>query len=245
GVQCRAQRGCCARPAASPCPPRPSPRRPLPRPRRRPRRRRSRGSWIRTRRWRPCPISASNGPTSTRGTRRFRRNRQRRLRNRAATTEATGTIRYTLDVEGLASVAGAEDLLKAFRQQSTLEAERKHPANAAQIGRRANADADLLAQLLRSQGYYDASVDPRTERSGDGLRVILAADPGVQYRFASVELPGLDAAGTDAAALRAAFAIKPGDPVIAQKVIAAGVALTTALGEEALPRQNSATRTSR
>ena len=152
--------------------------------------------------------------------------------SRAGTTEATGTIRYTLDVEGLASVAGAEDLLKAFRQQSTLEAERKHPANAAQIGRRANADADLLAQLLRSQGYYDASVDPRTERSGDGLRVILAADPGAQYRFASVELPGLDAAGTDAAALRAAFAVKPGDPVIAQKVIAAGVALTTALGED-------------
>jgi translocation and assembly module TamA len=152
--------------------------------------------------------------------------------SRAGTTEASGTIRYTVEVEGLAPVGDAEDLLKAFRQQSTLEAERKRPANAAQIGRRADADADLLTQLLRSQGYYDAAVDPRTERSGDILRVILTTDPGVQYRFTSVELPGLDAAGPDAAKLRAAFGVRAGDPVIAQQVIAAGLALTTALGEE-------------
>jgi translocation and assembly module TamA len=146
-------------------------------------------------------------------------------------TEAAGTVRYTVDVEGLASVGNAEDLLAAFRKQSTLEAERKDAANAAQIGRRASADAELLTELLRSQGYYDAVVDPSTERSGEMLRVILTADPGAQYRFASVELPGLDAAGRDAAKLRDAFAIKSGDPVIAAEVIAAGVALTTALGE--------------
>jgi translocation and assembly module TamA len=148
------------------------------------------------------------------------------------TTEATGNLRYAVDVEGLSGIGAAEDLLAAFRKQSTLEAERKDPANAAQIGRRASADADLLAELLRSQGYYDAAVEPRTERSGDMLRVILTADPGVQYRFASVELPGLDAAGADAAKLREAFGVKSGDPVIAQDVIAGGVALTTALGEE-------------
>lgn len=150
----------------------------------------------------------------------------------APTTEATGTLRYAVQVEGLSAIGNAEDLLKAFRKQSMLEAERKNAANAAQIGRRASADADLLAQLLRSQGYYDADVEPRTERNGDMLRVVLAVDPGVQYRFASVELPGLEAAGTDAGKLRDAFAVKAGDPVIAQDVIAAGVALTTALGEE-------------
>ena len=147
-------------------------------------------------------------------------------------TGVSGTVRYTVSVEGLSSVGGSEDLLKSFHQQSTLEAERKDPANAAQIGRRANADADLLTELLRSQGYYDASVDPSTERSGEGLRVILTVDPGSQYRFASVELPGLDSAGSDAAKLRSSFAVKAGDPVVAQDVIAAGQALTTALGEE-------------
>jgi len=147
-------------------------------------------------------------------------------------SEVGGTVRYTVTVEGLSSIGGSEKLLKAFRQQSTLEAEHKDRANAAQIGRRAGADADLLTQLLRSQGYYDASVDPSTERSGNELRVILTVDAGQQYRFASVDLPGLDAAGSDARKLREAFAVKTGDPVVAQDVIAAGQALTTALGEE-------------
>lgn len=143
-----------------------------------------------------------------------------------------GTIRYTVGVEGLASIGGAEDLLRTFRNQSALEAERKHPANAAQIGRRAEADADLLTQLLRSQGYYDAEVEPRTEKSGDALAVILSADPGQQYRFATVELPGLEKAGADSAKLRDTFAVRAGDPVIAADVIAGGLALTQALGED-------------
>jgi translocation and assembly module TamA len=150
----------------------------------------------------------------------------------ALVTDGTGDIRYTWQVEGLGQLGGAEEFLRAFRQQSTLEAERKKPANAAQIGRRANADADLLTELLRSQGYYDATVDERTERVGAGLNVILTVDPGQQYRFSSVELPGLGAAGPDTASLRANFAVQPGDPVIAANVIAGGVALTRALGEQ-------------
>jgi translocation and assembly module TamA len=146
--------------------------------------------------------------------------------------ETSSDIRYSWTVEGLANVGNAEDLLKAFRQHSALEADRKKPANAAQIGRRSSADADLLAELLRSQGYYDALVEPRTEKVGAELHVVLAAEPGDQYRFASVELPGLEAAGADAAALRSIFGVQAGDPVIAQDVISGGVALTTALGQQ-------------
>ena len=147
-----------------------------------------------------------------------------------AIASGVGDIRYTVSLEGLPG--DVEELTRQFRAQSALEAERKDPANAAQIGRRAEADADLLTELLRSQGYYDANVEARTEKAGDALRVILVADPGQQYRFASVQLPGLDAAGPDAAKLRSAFAVQAGDPVIAADVIAAGLALTQALGEE-------------
>ena len=149
-----------------------------------------------------------------------------------AVADAAGNIRYVVAVEGLASVGVAEELLHSFRQQSALEAERKKPANAAQIGRRASADADLLAELLRSQGYYDAAVEPSTEKVGGALRVLLTADPGAQYRFATVELPGLEAAGPDAGKLRDSFNVRAGDPVVATDVIAGGVALTQALGEE-------------
>src|SRR5438477_604820 len=78
----------------------------------------------------------------------------------ATTGENGSQIRYTWTLEGLSGIGNAEDLLKAFRQQSALAAESKKPANAAQIGRRSRADADLLAELLRSPGYYDAAVRP-------------------------------------------------------------------------------------
>jgi translocation and assembly module TamA len=96
----------------------------------------------------------------------------------------TGDIRYSVSLEGLGAIGDAGELTRQFRAQSTLEAERKNPANAAQIGRRAEADSDLLTQLLRSQGYYDAQVEPRTEQAGNALRVVLAADAGLQYGFA-------------------------------------------------------------
>ena len=153
------------------------------------------------------------------------------VQSQTPTQEEGGNRKYSLQIDGLGSVGESEDLLKAFRQQSALEADRKDAANAAQIARRSRADADLLEELLRSQGYYDADVEPRTESAGNRVRVVLETSPGEQYRFASVELPGLDSAGPEAAKLRDAFAVKAGDPVIAQDVIAGGLALQTALGE--------------
>ena len=146
--------------------------------------------------------------------------------------DASGERRYTLAVEGLGTLANSTALLEDFRKRSTLETERRKTANAAQIGRRSQSDSDLLAEMLRSQGYYDAVVEPRIEQSGEVINVILGASPGVQYHFASVELPGLTTAGENAEKLRGAFAVKAGDPVIASQVIDAGTALTRALGEE-------------
>lgn len=158
---------------------------------------------------------------------------QPRAQAAQASAEAgSSELRYTVVIEGLAAVGNAEELLKAFRQQSALEADRKDPANSAQIDRRSRADADLLAELLRSQGYYDAVVEPSTATADHTVQVTLTADPGAEYRFASVELPGLEAAGAEAAKLREKFGVNVGDPVIAQDVIAGELALRTALGEE-------------
>ena len=137
--------------------------------------------------------------------------------------------RYTVVITGLEEVAD-EQLRQRFREGSTLEGDRNRSANAAQIDRRARADAELLAELLRSRGYYDAAVTPTVETAADGLRVQLAAQPGAQYRFVEVSLPGLEQAGEEAGLLRDSFAVKEGEPVVAEDVIAAGAALKLALG---------------
>jgi len=140
--------------------------------------------------------------------------------------------RYSVVIEGITGVDDEPALVEAFDEQSALRKGRGEAANAAQIDRRSRADVDLLTELLRSRGYYDAAVEPRIETAQDALTVVLAAEPGEQYTFSSVELPGLEAAGEDAASLRKAFAVQTGEPVIAKDVIDAGTALQVALGEQ-------------
>lgn len=140
--------------------------------------------------------------------------------------------RYSVVIEGITGVDDEPALVEAFDQQSALRKGRGEAVNAAQIDRRTRADVDLLTELLRSRGYYDAVVEPRIQAAQDALTVVLAVEPGTQYTFSSVELPGLDAAGEEAAALRKAFAVQVGEPVIAKDVIDAGTALQVALGEQ-------------
>ena len=87
-------------------------------------------------------------------------------------------------------------LLAQFRALSTLEEYRGDPANAAQIDRRARADAELLGELLRAYGYYDAlvttAVDARRRRRLRGhARASSRARSTASPRSS---LPGLDAA---------------------------------------------------
>jgi translocation and assembly module TamA len=139
---------------------------------------------------------------------------------------------YSVRLEGLEEV-GARNLLADFNALSTLEAGKSAFANIAQIDRRARADADLLAELLRSRGYYDAAVETRVEvNSATGkIEIIFTAQPGPLYHFAEVQLPGLETAGADEQPLREAFGVGPGKPVEAAAVIAGVTALQAELGK--------------
>ena len=148
------------------------------------------------------------------------------------TTDSAAERHYSIAIDGIERVGNAQALVEEFEKRSALYEGRRDDANAAQIQRRSEADAELLAELLRSQGYYDATVEPLIEAQGANLLVTLAVDPGAQYRFQSVELPGLEAAGPEAEELRRTFGIAAGDPVIAEDVIAADLALKVALGEQ-------------
>ena len=149
-----------------------------------------------------------------------------------AIEDAAAARHYTYRIEGLEAVAEAGQLVDRFREQSALEKDDEDPANAAQIDRRGRADAELLTSLLQSEGYYDAEVETDIGLEGERIAVALKVTAGPRFTFEAVELLGLEAAGDKAAMLREAFAVKAGDPVVAEKVIAANVALKVALGEE-------------
>ncbi|HYD38282.1 MAG TPA: BamA/TamA family outer membrane protein [Allosphingosinicella sp.] len=144
--------------------------------------------------------------------------------------DAAAERRYTLRIEGLDS--DTETALRTlFDPLSTLEQNRREPANAAQIDRRAREDADLLAELLRARGYYDALVRTRVEAAASDVTVTLEAEPGPLYRFAEVRLPGIEDSGEDSAALRLAFGVSADQPVDAARVAAGEATLRVELGK--------------
>ena len=151
----------------------------------------------------------------------------------APLADAAAERSYTVTVRGVEGVAPG--LVDEFNALSVLQTNRGDPANAAQIDRRAEEDSELLTQLLRARGYYDAFVEPVAEAEGAAsqVNVILEAQPGPLYRFANVSLPGLDAAeDADEEGLRRAFGVKENDPVDAARVNQGLAALQVALGEQ-------------
>lgn len=151
----------------------------------------------------------------------------------AITNDAAAERRYQWRIEGLEGI-GSPLLKQRFAAASTLDANDGQPANAAQLDRRAREDAALLVSLLRGEGYYDARVETRVE-AGTRPVVVLAAEPGGLYRFTSVTLDGVAAAGDRAAALTDSFGVRAGDPVNADVVTAGQARLTAEIGREGFP----------
>jgi translocation and assembly module TamA len=154
---------------------------------------------------------------------------------KAATTDIADERRYQVVLEGIEKVEG-DQLVPRFNQLSTLKSGEGKPANIAQIDRRAREDVDLLDQLLRASGYYDAVIDTRVEAAtGDKLIVTMTIEPGPLYRFSEVNVAGLEAAGKKGAELKGAFPVDPHDPVDADDVTAAESALRETIAREGFP----------
>jgi translocation and assembly module TamA len=151
-----------------------------------------------------------------------------------ATTDASADLRYDVRFDGL-DVEQTELVAAQFDALSTLKAGEKQPANVAQIDRRAREDAELLAELLRARGFYDAEVEPRVTPGAGQVLVTLAAEPGEQYRFRAVEVRGLEGAPDQAQALRDAFGVRVDDPVDAAAVNAGTAALRARIAQGGFP----------
>ena len=187
------------------------------------------------RRWTRCPTLGSSGPTSStpdaapRSTSRRCRPRPARRgspRCQPARCWSTMELRHGAmpsPCPGSTRSRMRKPFAVEFEAQSALIEGRRANANAAQIDRRTRADAELLTELLQSARLLRCRGRARHRRGRRArIGISLRATPGTRYRFEAVDLPGLDAAGSEAGALRAAFAVKAGDPVVAEQVIAVG-----------------------
>jgi translocation and assembly module TamA len=154
----------------------------------------------------------------------------------AATSDIETERRYQVKLEGLEAVEDKEQLRARFDALSALVEGEDKSANVAQIDRRARQDEALMRELLRAHGHYDATVTARVDPPENGQIVVaLQIEPGPLYHFTNIELRGVDQAGPKADALRAAFGVKPDDPIDADVVTAGTTRLRIALGREGFP----------
>jgi translocation and assembly module TamA len=143
-----------------------------------------------------------------------------------------------------------EEFIDRFRDLSTLRELDGDEESAPQVAARARADAELLGNILRTYGYYGGEVvrqlsgGRRTGEAGDADDLDAANEPsvrfdilpGMRYRFGRIGLGPLgDLPEPDRTRLIAAFAIAPGDPLYADRIVERELELRVALGEGGYP----------
>lgn len=135
------------------------------------------------------------------------------------------------------------EFAERFESLSTIEELQDGDSddNIAQLAARAREDEELLAELLRVYGYYDAQVirtvggiRPGEEEAAEGPNVRFDIVPGPRYSFGAIDLGQLDQA-IDYESLRAAFEIQSGDPMSSDAIVQERFDLDRELGETGYP----------
>jgi len=75
------------------------------------------------------------------------------------------------------------DLLKSASQLFSLEDRR--PASIAALERRTQNDLERLREVLRSEGYYDATLSYQLKSDVEPIKVTIEAEPGPRYKLAA------------------------------------------------------------
>ncbi|MBW4331696.1 autotransporter assembly complex protein TamA [Stakelama sp. CBK3Z-3] len=142
--------------------------------------------------------------------------------------------RYSYRIDGLDDVE-ADRIRERFESLSALAQHHGDPASPAQLDRRAGQDADLLKELLRAAGYYDADVVVEVDQQQAEPAVVLHVDPRRRYTFGQVQLAGIADTGSHEDDLRKAFGLNAGDPVDADRIDAATTALRERIHDTGFP----------
>tara|TARA_R110000824_G_scaffold77312_3_gene195586 strand:- start:10905 stop:13106 length:2202 start_codon:yes stop_codon:yes gene_type:complete len=161
-------------------------------------------------------------------------------------SEQTASLRYDYRIDGLEALnesgktrvrpVSADDIRGLFHDLSALEDGDGKAANGAMVSARMREDQQLLADIMTGQGFFDASVNgavelPETE--GEKLTVVLQVKPGRRYNLGTI-LFETDPVVPDDLITRN-FLPKTGEPIVAERVLAAEANIAVVLPQEGYP----------
>lgn len=133
-----------------------------------------------------------------------------------ATYTVTFTLAETPGAPGTAGEEGADGLTDVMSAASSLEALRDDPPpSLLGLARRIDKDREQLAAVLRSEGYFDGTVEI-TAAVGDGdapTALTVTAHPGPRYHISRVALGAADGGPPPGGPVAlTALKLAPGDP---------------------------------
>ena len=153
--------------------------------------------------------------------------------------------RYRYRVKGLETLADdtavspivGGDILDRFGDLSALEDGDGKAANGAMINARMQEDQQLLADILSGQGYFDSTVRGSLQLpeqgEGDPITVILDAAPGPRYVLGDIRFDAPAVVPDDL--ITRSFVPKSGEPIVAERMLAAEANIAVMLPENGYP----------
>jgi translocation and assembly module TamA len=157
----------------------------------------------------------------------------------AAVDPRTLELGYQLRIDGLASAdeQAASDLAGEFNRLSALRQGKGRAANIAQLNSRLGEDALLVRKLLAAEGWFDADVITRVDRSptpdGQPLVAVIVVAPGRRFALSGITIVADPTTPPDL--IQRNFDLANGQPVIAERVIAAEAQVALALPQNGYP----------
>ncbi|MBS0482289.1 MAG: BamA/TamA family outer membrane protein [Proteobacteria bacterium] len=148
----------------------------------------------------------------------------------------TVEVGYAMQVNGLseADALSGGGIASHFNDLSALRQGKGHAANLAQLSSRVSEDAALLKKLLAAEGWFDAQVATRIDRTaGQPLAVVLDAAPGKRFAYSGITVAAEPT--VPAGLIRDTLALKVGQPVVTATVLAAEARTALTLPENGYP----------
>lgn len=152
-----------------------------------------------------------------------------------AEAEATAgpTVPYEVEITGV----GDSALDTVLRETSTLVSlQNDPPPSVLGLERRAADDRERLETALRSEGYYDATLNIRVDADQQPAKVTVAVTPGPPYHFRTITIKSADAAPLPGAPITPEdIGLTPGARARAPLVVDAQSALLRILSDRGHP----------
>ena len=157
-------------------------------------------------------------------------------------------IRYAYRIEGLDGIVdepGLSDELSTnkdkitsrFDELSVLEDGDGRAGNGAVISAKLREDQQLLIDILSSQGFLDATVETRIDLPDNAeasqITAVLVARPGPRYVLGEIAFTAGSVEPADL--ITRNFVPKSGEPIIADRILAAEANIALALPQEGYP----------